>query len=191
MRVGIDVTPTISGLTGVARYAHSLVAGLQQQGVAVVPFAIGRGPGCPPPGTRHLRVPLRIVQRCWQVGLPLSAERLCGPVDVIHSTDLMLPPTRLPLVATVHDAAALEMPQMHSAGAIRQTTARLTNLHRAAVVIANSQATANAIARFVNVDDVVVVPLAPYPLPDPLDRSPIPAPFLLCVGEVTDRKDHV
>lgn len=192
MRVGIDVTPTISGLTGVSRYTESLVRGLRDAGVDVVPFAIGRGPGTLPSGSRHLRIPLRVVQRAWQLGLPLRAEHLSGPVDVVHSTDLVLPPTRKPLVATVHDAAALEMPELHSSGAVHQTQRRIASLHRATVVIANSQATADAINQFASgIRELVVVPLAPYPMPDPVGDPSVDRPFLLCVGEVAVRKDHL
>src|SRR4051794_2792327 len=192
MRVGIDATPTISGLTGVSRYAHMLVDGLREAGITVRPFAVGRGPGRPPEGTRHLRIPLRVVQRAWRLGLPPRAEHLCGDVDVVHSVDLLFPPTRRPLVATVHDAAALEQPELHSARAIEQTKQRLESLHRATVVIANSASTAAAIDRFANgVRDLVVVPLAPQPLPDAAGPSPIPGPYVLCVSEVATRKDHV
>lgn len=191
MRIGIDVTPALSGVTGVARYTASLVAGLRDAGLDVVPFAIGRGPGTLPDATRRLRVPLRIVQRAWDLGAPVRAEHLCGEVDVVHSTDLMIPPTRLPLVATVHDVAAIEMPELHSRNAIRQTRQRIDGLHRASVVIANSQATADALERVAGVQDAVVVPLAPYPLPPPAQESPFGWPFLLSVGEITPRKDHV
>ena len=192
MRIGVDATPAISGVTGVARYTLALLDGLPRAGVEVSSFAIGRGPGSLPAGTRHLRVPLRVVHRAWQLGVPLRAEHLCGRVDVVHSTDLVLPPTRLPSVATVHDVSAVEIPDLHSARIVRLTAARLASLRRATVVVANSQASADALSRVVDIASLVVVPLAPCPLPDPGDGPPVVSgDYVLCVGEVAERKDHV
>jgi len=191
MRVGVDVTPAISGRTGVARYTSSLVDGLRAAGIDVATFAIGRGTTAPPPGARHLHVPLRLVQQAWRFGVPLRAEHLSGPVDVVHSTDLVLPPTRRPLVATVHDTAALDAPQLHSAGVVRNARRRIAELRRADVVIANSGATATAIRSFLPRQEIVIVPMPPMPLPEPPTHPPVTGPYLLCVSEVTERKNHV
>jgi glycosyltransferase involved in cell wall biosynthesis len=192
MRVAIDVTPTVSGVTGIARYTHAIVNGLRAAGVDVAMFSVGGGPGTPPPGTRHVKVPLRVVQLAWRAGLPPRAEQLTGPVDVVHSVDLILPPTRRPLVATVHDAAAIEEPALHPPRAVQQTANRIASLRRATVVIANSHATADAIRRFnPDVPEIVVVPLAAQQLPEPAGRPVVDGPYLLCVGEVAVRKDHV
>ena len=192
MRVAIDVTPTISGVTGVARYTYAIVDGLRAAGVDVATFAVGGGPGTLPPGARHVQVPLRVVQWAWRAGLPPRAEQLTGPVDLVHSVDLVLPPTRRPLVATVHDTAALETPGLHPPRAVRQTANRIASLGRATVVIANSHATADAIRTFnPDVPEIIVVPLAAQRLPEPSGRAPVDGPYLLCVGEVAVRKDHV
>jgi alpha-1,3-rhamnosyl/mannosyltransferase len=84
------------------------------------------------------------------------------------------------------------MPELHSARVIRQTHKRIASLERATVVIANSHATADAIRRFVDVACIVVVPLAPYPLPEATAMpSMVTGNYLLCVGEIAERKDHV
>ena len=68
MRVALDVTPLLIGSTGVARYVAELVGALGDE-VAVLPWSVGRvDPGAhrtPPPGTRHLPIPLRVVHRAW------------------------------------------------------------------------------------------------------------------------------
>ena len=95
--VGIDATPLIAGNTGVARYTRELIAGLQDLGVDVRPFALGRGRGAIPPDTTRVPVPLRLLQRSWRItGLP-RAEHFVRGIDLVHSTDLVPPPTRRPV----------------------------------------------------------------------------------------------
>jgi glycosyltransferase involved in cell wall biosynthesis len=191
MRVALDVTPALAGVTGVARYTLALTQALPSQQVDVRPFAIGRGRGSIPLGTRRVRLPLRLVQMGWRLGLPPWAEHLAAAPDLVHSCDLVPPPTRRPLVATVHDLAALERPDLHPARAVVQARARLEALGRVAAVFPNSQATASALARHgIGGERVIVVPLAAGPRPTSSASKPSALPYLLAVGEVAARKDY-
>ncbi|HVY08717.1 MAG TPA: glycosyltransferase family 1 protein [Mycobacteriales bacterium] len=182
-----------NGLTGVARYSRELMAALVAAGVDVRPFAIGRGPGVIPPGCHHLPVPLRVVTAAWRRTRMPRAEWLAGGGQVVHSLDLVLPPSRLPLVATVHDLAALDRPDLHPPRAAEQLRRRLAELDRADVVVAVSQATATALARHgVDPARVVVTYQATTLTPEGIDGLQVPRrrPFLLAVGEITARKDY-
>lgn len=172
-----------------ARYARQLSVALAGQEVELAPFAVGRGRRDAPPGVRHLGVPLRAVQRAWAVAGRPRVEGLVGPVDLVHSLDLRLPATGRPLVATVHDLAAIERPDLHPGRAVAQQRARLAGLGRARVVLADSGATAKAlVARGVEAERIVVVPLGVSPLPPPV-AAPVARPFLLAVGELAARKN--
>lgn len=197
MRVGLDVTPAISGLTGVARHTRVLCEQLRAAGVEVRAFGIGRGPGHPPAGTRRISMPLRIVQRTWDLPVPRiidpwTVERICGPVDLAHSIDLVPPPTRAPVVATMHDLAALDAPELHPPGVVTQARRRLAALDRVDAIIANSYATADALARRgISEDRISVVHLAPHPLPaGDGTELPVAGSYVLAVGELTARKDY-
>src|SRR5437879_938257 len=67
VRVALDVTATITGSTGVARYARELERSLAEHGVETAMYAVGRAQHPVPPGVRHLRVPLRLVQRSQSI----------------------------------------------------------------------------------------------------------------------------
>jgi len=191
MRVALDVTPALSGLTGVARYTRQLAESLAVIGVDVRPFAVGRGPGDLPTGTRHLRVPLRVVQPVWSHLRVPRAEWLSAGADLTHSLDLLPPPTRLPLVVTVHDLAALDRPDLHAPHAAAQLTRRLETLDRAAVVIAISATTGDALARHgISASRIMVSLLAPVPLLAAPVTPPETTPFVLAVGELMPRKDY-
>ena len=75
-------------------------------------------------------------------------EHLTGRCDVVHVTDLPPPPTRLPLVMTVHDLDAVapaRPPRRTRAGACSERSWRRLD-ERADAVIAVSHATADALA---------------------------------------------
>jgi glycosyltransferase involved in cell wall biosynthesis len=131
------------------------------------------------------------MQRVWAAGVPLRAEHLCGRVDLIHSPDGVIPPTRLPVVATMHDTAALERPELHAPGIRSQQQLRLGQVRTANAVIANSHATADALGMAgIDADRITVVPWAPSPLPAPTEAATSKSPYLLAVGELTLRKDY-
>jgi glycosyltransferase involved in cell wall biosynthesis len=192
LRVGFDVTALLAGETGVARYVRVLGAATSRHDVELLPYAIGRGKDRThlPPGTRAVPVPLRLVHRSWALSGPPSAERIIPGADVIHVPDLVPPPTRRPLVMTLHDLAAVEHPDVHPTRAVVAQGRQLRAARdHAAVVVCDSQATADAAsARGVDAARITVVPLGVTALPAP-GASPAPAdPYLLAVGSLTPRK---
>lgn len=189
LRVGYDVTCQLSGSTGVARYAAELAAALEASGeVELARFAIGRGPISPPAGTRHLRVPLRVLHESWRrIGRP-RVDRLTGPVDLVHATDLVPGPSRAPTVVTIHDLAAVDLPALHPPRATAMQQAQLDAARRAQAVLAVSEATAAALRRHgVAGERIFVTPNGATALPAP-GPSPVAGDFLLGVGALAARK---
>jgi glycosyltransferase involved in cell wall biosynthesis len=188
VRVALDVTPMTTGLTGVARYARELHDGLLRNGVDVVPVAFGRGPHQPPPGTRRYGVPLRLVQRSWQLTGRPRVEDLVGSVDISHCVDLLPVPTAGRLVMTAHDVVAVEHPELHAPRQVQQQVRQLSAYARADAVLANSRTTAAALARHgVPPGLITVTSLGVTP---PKAVTPAPAGrFVLAVGELTARKN--
>lgn len=190
IRVAMDATPAITGRTGIARYVTELAAALPAHGVEPHLFAVGRASIPPPAGCRHLRVPARLIHRAWAARLPPSAERLTGPVDVVHATSLLPPTTRQPVVVTVHDLDALEHPEHHPSRSTRAMQSLVRNLRRADLVITDTEAVALDLARYgVERDRVAVVPLGRADLGPPASSRVHDGPFLLAVGEQMPRKN--
>jgi glycosyltransferase involved in cell wall biosynthesis len=110
---------------------------------------------------------------------------------VVHSLDLIPPPTRLPLVVTVHDVVTADLPEMHPARSRRMQRAQLAALPRAAAVLAVSSTTAGALAeRGVTQDRIYVTPNGLSRFPAPVDPPIPPGPFVLVVGSLEPRKGH-
>jgi glycosyltransferase involved in cell wall biosynthesis len=186
--VGYDVTATIAGRTGVARYARELVAAVEAEGVAPRLLAIGRGRFCPPPGTHRVRVPLRVARTGWRLLHAPRAEWWLRDIDLMHALDMTAPPTRRPLVITVHDLAALEHPHLHSPHHVEQQRRQLRAARSATLVCAVSEATADALTRQgIPTERVAVTPLGLTRLPPP-ESTGISPPFVLAVGELAARK---
>ena len=155
-----------------------------------VSFAIGRATHPAPPGARHLRVPLRLVQRSWATLKWPRAETLVGGADLVHALDLVPPPSRVPVVLTVHDVTPLDHPEFHPARRTSQQRAQLDALDRVAVVLADSHATASRLVqRGLDERRVAVVHLGVTPLPPPAPLA-LPVPYLLLVGAITRRKGY-
>jgi len=125
LSVAFDVTPVISGQTGIARYVTQVGAALEQQGVELRRFAIGRRSFLLPRETRHVRVPARIFERWWHVFPWPYVEQLANDAEVVHATGMLMPSTRRPLVVTVHDIAGLRHPELHPARHVRQLLAQV------------------------------------------------------------------
>lgn len=191
VRVGFDVTPRIAGATGVARYVAEVDAGLTATGdVTLTRYAIGRGRHEPPPHTRWLRIPLRTVHAAWRRGFG-APDLFLGDVDVLHATDLVPPPSRVPLVVTVHDLLALELPDLHPERAVRIQADTVRLLGRATLVLTPSEATADAVRRHVAGAEVLATPLAAFALPSPASGERPDGPVVLHVGGLVPRKDLV
>lgn len=192
IRVALDVTPELIGATGVARYSRELRRALVQRADCEVrAFALSRRSQPVPDGVRHIPVPLRVAHASWKaIGLP-RAEHLAGPVDIVHSLDLIPPPTRRPLVVTVHDLVTSELPGLHSARSEAMQREQLRSLRRAMVVLTVSGAIAEALAEHgVESDRIHVTPNGLTPLPPPGEPSLPGAPFILAVGTLEPRKAH-
>jgi glycosyltransferase involved in cell wall biosynthesis len=192
IRVGLDVTPEVIASAGVARYSRELRQALQRrQDCEVVGFALGRATEEIPSHVRRIRVPLRVLHASWHAcGLP-RAEHVAARVDVVHSLDLVPPPTRRPLVITVHDLVTGELPALHPPRARLMQQRQQAALERAAAIIAVSHSTAEALlARGVGRQRLYVAQNGLARFPAPADPPLPPGPFVLVVGTLEPRKGH-
>lgn len=99
----------------------------------------------PPVPVRSFRLGRRALYESWQrLRLPV-VERATGPVDLLHDAGYVVPPSRAPLVATVHDLAFLTHPDhytWHSRAVLRRGMV-LARRH-ARLVICPSETTRDA-----------------------------------------------
>jgi glycosyltransferase involved in cell wall biosynthesis len=190
LTIGFDVTPTITGTTGIARYAHELPAALSTcpDPPEVRRFAVGRASVPVGPDVAHNGIPLRIIDRSWRLGGPPSVERMVGPVDTVHAAGPALPTTRAPIVAVVYDLATLDHPELHPPRDVAQLRRYLARIHRAAAVVTISQATADRLSAEVSGVPIHVTAIGRTPLPAPVASPLAGRPYVLAVARPVARK---
>lgn len=68
----------------------------------------------PPVPIRQLPLPRRVLYETWQRLRWPVVEEATGDVDVVHDAGYVVPPSRAPLVATIHDLLFLEFPDQYT-----------------------------------------------------------------------------
>jgi glycosyltransferase involved in cell wall biosynthesis len=192
LTIGFDVTSTIAGATGIARYVRELghaIEGLEGP-PALKPYAVGRAVVPGPIDAARVRIPLRLVDRSWRVGGPPRVESIVGPVDTVHASGPVLPSTRRPMVAVVHDVAPLDHPELHPHRDIAQLRRYVAGLDRAAAVVTGSRATADRLAELAPSVPIHVTPYGRAPLAVP-EAPPLAGhAYALAVGAPVPRKGY-
>jgi glycosyltransferase involved in cell wall biosynthesis len=126
LRLAVDGTPLLGHATGVGEVAHGLLYSLSgRDGVELVAYALtfrgreqlaDRIPDGVRPAIRPL--PARLVRALWlRTDVP-RVERWTGPIDVVHAT-LIGPPSRSPVVITIHDIGFLRFPELCTADTLQ------------------------------------------------------------------------
>jgi glycosyltransferase involved in cell wall biosynthesis len=152
----------------------------------------------PPIPVAQVPLPRRVLYETWQwLGRP-RVESTVGRVDVVHDAGYVVPPSRAPLVATVHDVLFLTYPDhytWHSRLVLRRGL-ELARRH-ARLVICPSRTTVDA-CRAAGFDDdrLRLVPWGVRSVAaDPARIQPIrrryrlDRPYVLFVGTVEPRKN--
>jgi glycosyltransferase involved in cell wall biosynthesis len=190
VRVVLDVTPLVSGSTGVARYARRHLEGLRDRSdVEVRAFAVGRGPDLES-SIRRVRVPLRVIQRGYRHLRVPRAEWLGGRADLVHAIDIVPPPTRSRLVVTVHDVLPLVLPEQYAPRQRMMIKAQLRAAAKADLVVTTCEATAAELVERTDVrrEQVLVAPLGHRPPSAAVPDRTIAEPYILAVGSLIPRK---
>jgi glycosyltransferase involved in cell wall biosynthesis len=204
MRIAIDATPAAAQHAGVGRYTRELLRALVSlpgdDTFTLASAANGEQNaallrGLPPGRLRELRrlpAGARIMTGAWQrLRLPVRAELLIGDFDVFHGPDFVVPPSRRPRVATLHDLSFVTAPELGEPRLVNYLRAAVPRtLRDADAVIAVSASIASEIAQaypWVR-ERVVAIPNGVRP-PSSTERRPADRPTLLTVGTIEPRKN--
>jgi glycosyltransferase involved in cell wall biosynthesis len=152
----------------------------------------------PPVPVRHLPFPRRLLYESWQLVDVPRVERATGPVDVVHDAGYVVPPTRAPLVATVHDLFFLDRPEhytWHSRLVLERGLERARR--RARLVMCPSRATMAACgAAGIEPERLRLVPWGVHELTPTADqrervrrRYALDRPYVLFCGTLEPRKN--
>ena len=150
MRIAIDYTAAVCQSAGIGRYARNLIralSDLDRDNDYVLYSAGGASDERPwPDNYRRIRLPVtdRHLAIVWQrLRLPLPVEWITGRVDVLHSPDFVLPPTRRArTVLTVHDLSFMRFPECSSPPLLEYLMRSVPrSVARADLILADSEST--------------------------------------------------
>lgn len=121
MKVALDATPLLGVRTGIGYFCEGALRALAgREEVDVCAFAVSWRRRSEltaqlPPGVRSTQrpMPARPLHLAWSHVSGPAVEWFIGPVDVVHGTNYVVPPTRhAARVVSVHDLTPLRFPEL-------------------------------------------------------------------------------
>ena len=150
-----------------------------------------------PPGTRLIGAPMpaRPIRALWERKVSVPLEVFTGPVDVVHGTNFVVPPTRRAAqVVTVHDLTPLRFPEMCQPETLVFPEFIRRAVRRGAWVHTHSRFVADEVVDAFGADPdrvrVVWSGIPPMAAPAGARRSVPFGRYILAVGTVEPRKDY-
>ncbi len=190
--VAIDVGPLHGHRTGVGLAVDHLTTALRLRfDLALYPYVVSfRAPASD--SEHKLPIPAGLATRLWAHGDRPRADRWMDGADVVHGTNYVVPPSRLPTVVSVYDLWFLANSDGSTAAVNRAGAVLRRAVKRGAFVHVSSQATAEAARDLLGTDRVEVVHLGAIPRPTGVLEDPglgiDGRPFLLAIGTFERRK---
>ena len=193
LRVAFDVGPLHGHRTGIGHAVEAMQMSLAgRDDIELNPYVISARARLAP-GEHRLPIPAALAHRMWaHRAWPRLDVSLRG-VDLIHGTNYVVPPSRLPRVVSVYDCWFLAHPQLthpvvaRAGDVLRRAAADGARVH------ASSEASAEVARRLLGTNLVTAVHLAPLGVSDPPVEPPIaglPAGrFAVSIGTQERRKN--
>jgi glycosyltransferase involved in cell wall biosynthesis len=204
--VAIDVTPLVGARTGIGIAVAEIIRSLDtlDAGPELIPYTLSTRARLHrddvPAGTRFVPLPARVLLRSWARADGPRIDRWLRPADVIHATNYLTPPSRLPTIVSVYDCSFVRYPELCTPEVrafepiVRRAIARGATVHTGSSFVADEiedifDATLRAEHR------LVVIPLG---VPDLGDESNMPDgvedaigdhPVVLAIGSLEPRKN--
>jgi glycosyltransferase involved in cell wall biosynthesis len=204
MKIAIDAHAIGRHLTGNEVYVRSLLTGLAavDRGSEYLAYVSVRGvESLIPPGMTVKRVSNNPFVR---LGFDLPRRLRADRPDVLHVQFTGPLMCSVPQVVSVHDVSFLEHPEYFTMARCAQLRITVSRTVRSAMrVLTGSEFARQSILRAYQVDPdkVITIPIAANPIFRPLprdraqrevrDRMEIDGPFILTVGDLQPRKNHV
>jgi glycosyltransferase involved in cell wall biosynthesis len=203
--VAVDATPLVGPRTGVGAFTLGLLEALaarpdiEAAGYALSWRAWRSLAAALPPGVRHIRrsMPPQPLRAFWLRWDAPPAEWWTGPVDVVHGTNFVVPPTReAAAVTTIHDLTAVRFPELCSGDPLFYPRLLRRSLAAGAWVHTVSSFVATEVVELLGADPerVVVVPEAVPPVGEaPAEeghRLAGSSAYILSLSTIEPRKDH-
>ncbi|MFM7045287.1 MAG: glycosyltransferase family 4 protein [Ilumatobacteraceae bacterium] len=193
LRIGFDTGPLHGPRTGIGAAVDELRRALASRAdLDLVDYVLSFRARLAP-GTRRLPLPAALAHQAW-ARMPMPrVDRWLGDVRLVHGTNYVVPPSRLPRVVSVYDLWFMRHPEL-AAPAVRHAAAVLRSaVDAGAVVHTSSAATEQAVREMLPGAPVRTVHLGALAVPASDGTPPIPdlagRPFIVAIGTIERRKN--
>jgi glycosyltransferase involved in cell wall biosynthesis len=206
-RVAIDVTPLIGARTGVGVAVAEILRALQAitEAPVIVPYTLSARARLHrtdvPDDTRFVPLPARTLLHSWARRDSPSIDAWLSHADVVHATNYVAPPSRVPVLVSVYDCSFIRYPELCTPQVrafepiLRRAIARGATVHTGSAFVAD-EIEENFGAGLRAQGRLAVVPLgvpelgAQSALPAELAGRLDGAPFVLAIGTLEPRKNY-
>jgi glycosyltransferase involved in cell wall biosynthesis len=198
--IAIDVAPLLGLPTGVGAFVSNLLKGVANTSRAVVHAYALSARGAAPLASKldpnvevHKRpMPAGALLRVWRQFEWPPVEFWTGPVDVVHGTNFIVPPSKSARrLVTVHDLTAIRFPEMCTPATLRYPGLLKRAIDQGAEVHVFTDAIRSEVLCNFDIDEsrIHTIHNAVPPVSDVRPAS-WPKPYLLAIGTIEPRKDY-
>jgi glycosyltransferase involved in cell wall biosynthesis len=198
--VAMDATPLLGVRTGVGESVAGFITAVSTDpDMEVIAYGLSATAGKSLPerlprsvrAARRIPIPADALLRTWTHFDHPAIERWTGPIDVVHGTNFVVPPSRKAArLVTVHDLTPVRFPELCNPTSLRYPGLIRRAVEEGASVHTVSQSMADDVMDHFHVesDRVHVIHNGLTPLPPPLSREESDPPYILAIGTVEPRK---
>jgi glycosyltransferase involved in cell wall biosynthesis len=204
--VAIDVTPLVGVRTGIGNAVAELIAAFDRLEATptLVPYALSlrarEHRDDVPAGTRFPPLPARALLTTWARSDGPKLDRWLKPARVVHATNYLAPPSRLPVIVTINDCSFARYPELCTPEVRALLPIVRRSIHRGAVVHVPSSFVADEVDELfgpglAGTGRLVVIPWAVPAVQTEVAPPPEIAaivsggPYVLAMGSLEPRKN--
>jgi glycosyltransferase involved in cell wall biosynthesis len=204
--VAIDVTPLVGVRTGIGGAVAELITSFASLEAAptLVPYALSlrarEHRNELPAGTRFPPIPARALLASWGRSDSPKLDYWLRPARVLHATNYLAPPSRLPVIVTINDCSFARYPELCTPEVRALTPVVRRSIRRGAVVHVPSEFVADEVDELfgpglAGAGRLVVVPWGVPAIVTGSDTPPELAeivdgpPYVLAIGSLEPRKN--
>jgi glycosyltransferase involved in cell wall biosynthesis len=204
--VAIDVTPLLGARSGIGAAVAEIVGALRglEAGPDLVPYTLSTRArlqrDAVPADTRFVPIPARILLRSWARADAPRIDRWLRPARVLHATNYLTPPSRLPTIVSVWDCSFVRYPELCTPEVrafdpiVRRAVARGATVHTGSEFVADE--IEEIFGRGLRAAGRLVVTPLGIPalgddaaMPPEVDAAISGAPFVVAIGTLEPRKN--